>query len=125
MLNSQRKGYRAEIEYRDLLNKIFGSRVRRQFASGAFASWKGDLMPMTLPEVLKDYGQEVKYEKKPRLFAYIRQCQREFNSKSAWQIAYRTPADLGIPENFVIIMPAVELLGLLKELQDYREGNNG
>ncbi len=134
MINSKKKGYDAEIDYRNLLRKVFGCKVERQFASGAFASAKGDMMTNTLPEVLRDYEAEVKYEAKFRLFDYIRQCQahrtltemeylnipKEQLNKTGWHIAYRTPAKLNIPENFVIIMPAIEILGLLKELDDLR-----
>lgn len=121
MINSKDKGRRAEYEYRDLIRKIFGTKTERMPMSGAIPGWKGDLRKETLPKILKEYPPEIKYEVKPRILAYIRQCQEEFNSKTGWHIAYRCPAELNIPYNFVVVIPAIELLGLLKELQDFRD----
>jgi hypothetical protein len=121
MVNVKRKGYEGEIEYRNLLRKIFGVKVERQFASGAFTSWKGDINKGTLPEVLKDYPPEIKYTAKAKPFEWIAQCQREFNSKTGWHIAWRIPAVYEVPENFIVMIPAIEFLGLMKELQELRE----
>jgi len=121
MINSKAKGYGGEIQYRDLLRRVFGCKVERQFASGAFDTAKGDIMPNTLPEVLKDLQPEIKYCKNVKLRDWVQQCQREFNSKNNWHIAYRCPAEWEITDNFIIMAPACVLLEMLKELDDLRK----
>ena len=139
VVNSKNKGRRGEYEYRDLIRSIFNTKTDRVPGSGGFKSLganTGDMLSGSLPKVLKPYIQEVKYEKTLRLFPYIMQCQTG-NSKITkeeylklekkdlkiqdWMVAYRCPAEYNIPKNFIIIMPAVELLGLLKELEDLRK----
>jgi len=119
-LNAKDKGRRGEYDFRDLVRKIFGVKAERMPGSGAFAGFKGDMDNKTMPDVLKGYGHEIKYEVKPRILAYIEQCKREFNSNSMWMIHYRLAAEKGIPENFITFIPTVELLGLLLELQELR-----
>lgn len=119
-MDSKKKGYRGEIEYRDLLRKTFGVKVERQFASGAFDTLKGDILQSTLPPVLKDLPPEIKYTKKIKLHEWVEQCKREFNSPNNWHIAYRCPADWGVKDNFILMVPACILLPLLQELEELR-----
>lgn len=137
MINSQNKGRKGEYELRDLLRMIFNCQVDRVPGSGSFKSLGvgGDMLPASLPPILKPYEIECKYEEAPKVFNYIRQCQAGHKiaeqdylvltktdmNLTKWIIAYRCPAKMNIPNNFLAMLPAIELFGLLKELQDLRE----
>ena len=63
MINSQKKGKRAELEVAKLINKYLGTNVRRTPNSGGL-SIKGDIIDINPDSPAFDYYFEVKDQKK-------------------------------------------------------------
>ena len=127
MVNSRDKGKRGELEFRDIVNKVFGytkeEGVRRTPNSGGLCI-KGDLIQ--LKGALQKYHWEVKNEAKPRLWAYIRQAESDCTFDKQAVVAIKCPGT----NKFYCVIEATALLSLIKKTEvcgtiPVEGGNNG
>ena len=72
MINSQKKGKRKEREIAKIINKKFGTNVRRTPQSGGL-SFKGDIIDLHGP--LKAFHFEIKCQEKLNIWKAIRQSE--------------------------------------------------
>ena len=115
-INSCQKGKLGERMFAKLVNKVMGytvnEGVRRTPCSGAFASFKGDLIQTK--GALSKYVWEVKNEAKPRLWAYVKQGEEEVSYDQTSVIAMKQPGS----DKFYCIIEATALLSLIKKIDD-------
>ena len=115
MIDSRQKGKRGELEFRDIVNKVFGytkeEGVRRTPNSGGL-SIKGDLIQ--LRGALQKYHFEIKNEAKPRLWAYIKQAEGDCSYDKTPIVGIKLPQS----NKFYCVIEASALLSLIKKVDE-------
>jgi len=116
MINSQKKGKRAELEVAKLINQYLGTNVRRTPQSGGL-SIKGDIIDINPDSTAFDYHFEVKDQKKLMIPKW-------------WEQIYddcplgKTPVNVfKMNAKFYATLEFRDWLSLLAELQELREQN--
>lgn len=111
MINSQKKGKRAELEVAKLINKYLGTNVRRTPSSGGL-SIKGDIIDINPDSAAFDFHFEVKNTKKLSIPKW-------------WEQIYGDCPRGKIPMNvfkmngkFYSMLEFTDILDLLREKQD-------
>ena len=113
-INNKLKGKETEEYVVALINDYLkGAKFEPMWNSGA--GLPGDIMwtketPLWAKEWLKEHQGEIKGEAKPRLHAYVGQCQSQFNSVQGWVVYYKCPVEWNIPGNVLVIQPITQFL---------------
>ena len=111
MINSQKKGKRAELEVAKLINKYLGTNVRRTPSSGGL-SIKGDIIDINPDSAAFDFHFEVKNTKKLSIPKWWEQiygdCQRGKIPMNVFKMNGK----------FYSMLEFTDILDLLREKQD-------
>ena len=110
---SRTKGCRGELEWRDILNKKFGTNYQRTPLSGGL-DIKGDVRRAygSKNSRIDDFSWEVKRQEKLNIYKALEQSSRDSRSLTP-VVAHRRNQD-----RWMITMDADDFLNILKELED-------
>jgi len=84
-MNSQAKGKRFERDFCKMLNRYFGTNVRRTPNSGGL-SIKGDVLDLTGP--LAEWHFECKNQERLNFYKAIEQAKRDCPGRKKWLVAF-------------------------------------
>ena len=112
-MNSQKKGKRGEREFAKILNKIFGSNVRRTPQSGGL-SFKGDIIDIDPDSILSTIHFEIKRQESLNIWKAYTQAVLDSRGTNKIPVVAHRKNNTG----WRITLDAMDFLNLLKELEE-------